>query len=158
MHSHLPRCLSDCSCFDEFAALLQLQQTPGTKSRLTGLFLFHFHQKSKQTFSSLNHQLNRLVFYTYSLCCSMLQLNCVSWKVTVSESVTTLIQKPQRFFFYRSKSLAKKTEQCILGDVSVMTPGSLTPEEQTGLISSCLKSSISIDCRTSPEPFALLSS
>lgn len=27
MHSHIPRCFSDCSCLDEFAALLQLQQT-----------------------------------------------------------------------------------------------------------------------------------
>lgn len=45
-----------------------------------------------------------------------------------------------------------------MGVASVMTPGSLTPKEQTGLISSCLKSSINIDWRTSLEHFVLSSS
>lgn len=67
MHSHLPRCLSDCSCLDEFAALLQLQQTHGTKSRLTGIFHFD-KKKKKQTFSFLNHKINCLASYLYNLC------------------------------------------------------------------------------------------
>lgn len=40
---------------------------------------------------------------------------------------------------YKSENLAKTTESCVLGGVSIMTARSLTPREQTGLISSCLK-------------------
>lgn len=45
MYSHLLRCLSESSCLDEFAALLLLQQTHGTKSSPTGIF--HFDKKSE---------------------------------------------------------------------------------------------------------------
>lgn len=83
LHSHLPRCLSDFSCLDDFAALLQLQQTHGTKSRLTDGFLFHFGQFKAKVFFlespgkllGILHMQPVLCHATIELC--FLESNCI---------------------------------------------------------------------------------